>query len=140
MPVCAYCENECSPTREHIIPSFLYRYQKLRGGHIGWNEGAQKMIGAEAQIKDVCGRCNNGSLHDLDDYGKEFLKNAGVFVENFLNKKQVVHYDYCSLLRWLLKISFNSARASKNQANAFEYRKGFILNGSSDSEAPKDIF
>ncbi|ELY22214.1 hypothetical protein ACK8HJ_22185 [Vreelandella titanicae] len=142
MPVCSYCENECSLTREHIIPNFLYRYQKRNGGHIGWNEGAQKIIGGEAQIKDVCQRCNNGVLHDLDDYGREFLENAGIFVENFLIKQHVVYYDYCSLLRWLLKISFNSARASKNQASVFEYQKGFILNGSgsSDAEHPKETF
>lgn len=140
MSVCAYCNNECSPSREHIIPDFLYRYQKGGGGHTGWNESAQKIVGGEAKIKDVCEPCNNGPLSGLDDYGKRFLTSAGVFVDNFLLKNKTVQYEYCSLLRWLMKISFNSARASKNKANILEGYKGFILNAEDEALVLKDVF
>lgn len=140
MSICAYCDNECSPSREHIIPDFLYRYQKGDGGHIGWNESAQKIVGGEAKIKDVCKPCNNGPLSDLDGYGKRFLTNAGVFVDNFLLEKQSVQYEYSSLLRWLLKISFNSARASRNKPNVLESYRAFILNGEDEARALKEIF
>jgi hypothetical protein len=38
-----------------------------------------------------------------------------------------VEYDYATLLRWLLKLSFNSARAMKSQSNVLETSAGFIL-------------
>ncbi|MDO8826102.1 hypothetical protein [Methylophaga sp.] len=140
MSICAYCDNECSPSREHIIPSFLYSYQRTSGGNIGWNESAKKIVGGEAKIRDVCRQCNNGILSELDGYGKNFLTDAGVFVDNFLLKNKVVQYDHCLLLRWLMKLSFNSARAAKNQAHILECYRGFILGGEGDRGAPKNIF
>ncbi|MFC0446342.1 hypothetical protein ACFOD1_07425 [Pseudidiomarina halophila] len=140
MSICAYCDNECSPSREHIIPDFLYRYQKGDGGHMGWNESAQKIVSGEAKIKDVCKPCNNGPLSDLDSYGKRFLTNAGVFIENFLLERRTVQYEYSSLLRWLLKISFNSARASRNKPKVLERYKAFILNGEDEARVLNEVF
>lgn len=139
MAVCAYCKNKCVPSREHIIPSFLYGYQKRYGGHVGWNESAKKIIGSEGKIKDVCEVCNNGVLSRLDEYAKKFLTESGVFVENFLHKEKCISYNYNLLLRWLVKISFNSSRAAKNNSNLFEDYRGFIL-GDEDKEIDKRVF
>ena len=78
MPACAYCAREAPLTREHLIPAFMYDYQKQFTPFIGWSELAEKMVGGELQIKDVCAPCNNGSLSALDDYGRRMLTEYGL--------------------------------------------------------------
>ena len=117
-------------TREHVIPSFIYNFQKRNGEkQIGWNEIIGKMVGGEAKIRDVCSECNNGSLGSLDRYGKELLSQSGVLVKNYLKQSLQLHYDYDLLLRWVLKISFNSSRIDGAHRHLFEPFIPFILHG-----------
>ena len=128
MPICAYCKQERPATREHVIPSFLYAFQKSFGdGIIGWNEVVEKMVGGEAKIKDVCAECNNGALSDLDAYGKHFLKGSGLLVHNYLKSSLSLAFDYPQLLRWIMKISFNSSRTDGAHSHLFEEFTPFIL-------------
>ncbi|MDX5627942.1 MULTISPECIES: hypothetical protein [unclassified Brenneria] len=118
-------------TREHIIPSFLYKFQTDSGlPSIGWNERANDVIGGEAKIADVCGDCNNGPLGNLDGYGKNFLIENGFLTQSFFKTKTDINYDYNMLLRWVMKISYNAAVAGGEPYSSVfnDYRK-FILEG-----------
>ncbi|MFM0302683.1 hypothetical protein PQQ99_21415 [Paraburkholderia sediminicola] len=108
-------------TREHVIPAFLYDFQKQQqGGVLGWSEPAEKMVGGELKVKDVCGVCNNEILGKLDSYGKSLLTGHGLLVTNFKKEHIDLQYDYDMLTRWLLKISFNSSRTDNVHSPLFE--------------------
>lgn len=129
MTICAYCKQDRPPTREHIIPAFLYNFQRQldEGATIGWNEAAQRMVGGEAKVRDVCAECNNGYLSTLDAYAKEMLSKAGLLVPNFTQSQVTITYDYPVLLRWLLKVSFNSTRQDRVHSPLFEPHVPFIM-------------
>src|SRR6266702_179908 len=127
MTRCAYCQEKRPLTREHIIPAFICNFQKqLEGSVIGWNEVAQCMVGGEGKIKDVCEDCNNRVLSELDSYGKRLLTDSGLFVQNYTKQELTLQYDYSLLLRWLLKISFNSSRTDGVHSHLFERFIPFI--------------
>ena len=128
MSICAYCKQERPATLEHVIPAFMYALQKQAGeGVIGWNEVIEKMVGGEAKVKDVCADCNNRVLGDLDAYGKSLLKESGLLVQNYLKRTLTLRYNYGLLLRWLLKVSFNSSRRDGAHIHLFEAHIPFIL-------------
>ena len=128
MPICAYCKQDKPATREHVIPAFLYALQKSLGDKvIGWNEVTEKMVGGEAKVRDVCADCNNGVLSNLDAYGKQVLDRAGLLVHNYLGRSVTLSYEYSMLLRWLLKVSFNSSRTDGAHSHMFEEFIPFIL-------------
>ena len=127
MSRCAYCGSDGSPTREHVIPAFLYEYQKDSQDFIGWSEPAQKMIRSELQVKDVCAGCNNGVLSELDDYGKRVLTENGILTSNFVKPDLLLSYQYDPLVRWLLKVSFNSSRMDRAHSPLFERFIPYIL-------------
>jgi hypothetical protein len=130
MPHCSYCKKEASLTREHIIPAYLYDYQKkLDNKVIGWNEVVGKMVGGESKVKDVCAPCNNGALSKLDAYSKKFMTENGLLVENYIKNNLRLRYDYDLLLRWLLKVSFNSSRTDGAHQYLFEKYIPYILTG-----------
>jgi len=130
MARCAYCNEEKILTREHIIPSFAYDFQKSLSESItGWNEKAEKMLPSEAQIKDVCATCNNIILGKLDDEGKRLLSDSGVLTYNFQQPSIRLNFDFDLLARWLLKISFNSSRTDGIHAYIFEPHIDYMLHG-----------
>ncbi|WP_213712428.1 hypothetical protein [Cedecea lapagei] len=134
MSTCIYCGQEGKMTREHILPSFIYEYQysTAAGKTIGWQEKSQKMIHGEAKIKDVCFHCNNVVLCDLDGYVKNMLERSGFFTECFLKDKVTIDYNYSLLSRWLLKVAFNSSRASEKKLPFFDKYKDVILGKSAN--------
>lgn len=128
--ICAYCQKQAAATREHVIPKFIYRFQKeLENNIIGWSEVANKMVGGEQQVKDVCDPCNSGVLSRLDAYGKEFLTYNGFLTQNYTKRNADLTYDYDLLGRWLLKISFNSTRTDRGHSHLFERFIPYILDG-----------
>lgn len=127
MGICAYCEEDKGLTREHIIPDFIYKLEKGNGPLVGWNEKAKKIVGGEGKIKDVCADCNNVKLGTLDGYAKIMLQNSGVLTQNYLSKIINLEYDYDLFKRWILKVSFNSARSSNNNPKSFKKFVPYIL-------------
>ncbi|UHQ19591.1 hypothetical protein LVB87_15600 [Lysobacter sp. KIS68-7] len=128
MTICAYCGQDQKTTREHVIPAFLYAFQKqLEQSVVGWNEVANKMVDGEVTIKDVCAECNNGVLGQLDAYGKQVLTESGLLVHNYERVLLPLRYNYSLLLRWLLKMSFNSSRMGGAHASRFYEHIPFIL-------------
>lgn len=116
-------------TREHVIPSFIYAHQKAYSGFTGWSERAGKVIEAEQKIKDVCAECNNVKLGALDGYAKDLLENAGLLVPNYLKRNIVLDLEFHKFSRWMLKVSFNSARCQTNYIPVFHGLEPYILDG-----------
>lgn len=130
MPICAYCNKEGNITKEHVIPAFIYRFQRATGNSFtGWNEAAEKMVGGEFSVKDVCASCNNGQLNELDSYGKTLLETAGLLVRNYQSPSISLRLDPSLLLRWLLKLSYNSSRSDGAHSHLFRPHIPFMLGG-----------
>jgi hypothetical protein len=130
MSICAYCKLDKPSTKEHIIPAFLYRFQKqMENKILGWNDIAAKMLSFEAMIRDVCASCNGGVLSMLDASGKEMLEKSEVLVHNNTKSNIGIYYDYDLLTRWLLKLSFNSSRVNRKFAHIFEHHIQYMLVG-----------
>ena len=110
--VCVYCGAVGPLTREHIMPASIL--QRVPPNSMRYIESAEKVILTDPVIKDVCTSCNGGVLSRLDSYGCE------LFDTHFCNPPQpgktvTFTYDFNQLSRWLLKISYNSARSSKHE-------------------------
>lgn len=127
MPICAYCKQDRPLTREHLIPAFMYDFQKQSSSVIGWNQGAGKMVPGEFKVKDVCAQCNNNTLGDLDKHAKRLLERAGILTTNYTQAGVSLHYDFDILARWLLKISFNSSRMDCMHSHLFEPLIAYIM-------------
>jgi hypothetical protein len=128
--ICAYCKQETIPTREHVIPAFLYRFQKeFDSKVVGWNEMAERMVGGEQTVRDVCQTCNGLKLSPLDDYGKKLLIENCILKQNYDKLSLDFNHNYDFLARWLLKISFNSSRTDNAHTPLFERFIPFMLNG-----------
>ena len=130
MSKCAYCSKEEKMTREHIIPKFLYDFQNsISKSYVGWNEIAEKMIKGEGKVKDVCAECNNEKLGTLDGAAKEMLENANLLVHNYTKKTIELRYDFDLLVRWLMKVSFNSTRVDSAHSYMFEPYIPYMIDG-----------
>lgn len=127
MPICAYCNKESKLTREHVIPAFMYA--AAGGGTVGWRSVPEKMVGGEHKIKDVCTACNSGPLSTLDSEAKNTLETSGLLVDNFVAAELVLTYDFDTLVRWLLKVSFNSARVDGAHSHHFLQYRRYMLEG-----------
>jgi hypothetical protein len=95
--------------------------------------GANKLAITEVTIRDVCAKCNNGVLAQLDAYGKKLA--VRYFKEVVKDVTVRFEYDYDSLLRWLLKIQYNASRAYKSPSRVYEAYVPYIMGKS--SEPPK---
>lgn len=122
---CAYCgKSGVKFTREHIIPSCLL---KRTPEYIAtYSEKAKKVFAGDLMISDVCVSCNNGELSLLDQYIGELYDQ---YFHIFLDKGDLIkfRYDWQLLGRWLLKISYNSARSSNQQVSVLKKFSPAIL-------------
>lgn len=123
MPTCAYCDREAVMTREHIWPDWLLKrtdYDRAFSARAG------KIVSKDLTIRDVCGPCNYGPLSALDGYAKTLYDR---YIEHWVVEDQTVdfEYDHSKLMRWLLKVSFNSARMSNTDGGILaKYRSVLI--------------
>jgi hypothetical protein len=118
---CAYCDKSCPPTREHVIPRW---YNDTPGVAETFSARAPLThLQGDLIVRDVCRSCNSGPLSSLDGYGKE-LYNRYFASPIYAGETVNVDYDGDRLLRWLLKVSYNSARAQNADVRVLrEYRK-----------------
>lgn len=127
MQACSYCKKEATLTKEHIWPRCLI--QRL-GPAMTYEPRSEKFHGGEPVVKDVCALCNNEKLCVLDDYICDIFDK---FMAQALppGSDGRLKYDYHLLLRGLLKISFNSARAMKEDIaiKTLARYANYILNG-----------
>jgi hypothetical protein len=120
---CAYCGAPPPLTREHIWPNGF-----LKRGDFGvkFSAKANKTFAGDLTISDVCAKCNNGPLSALDAHACElFDRRFSKFVE--AGTSVPFTYDYGLLMRWLLKVSFNSARLTGQDVELLSrYRKTIL--------------
>lgn len=112
-------------TKEHLYPDCL---QARREGNRVYSSNATSdtfVGGAALQIKDVCADCNNGVLSELDQY---FCRLYDSFIDDRIVRsgEQVQFcYEYDALLRWLLKMLYNNARAGKAAEEHVDRLRGY---------------
>jgi hypothetical protein len=110
--VCAYCKVANKLTREHLWPASLHKRLvavNQQDADTFWLARVRKSISNEPQIRDVCARCNNEILSELDAYICSLFDSAFVHIPRKSERVQF-EYRYHYLKRWLLKMCFNSAR------------------------------
>jgi len=110
---CAYCGSIGPLTKEHLWPGALAkRVGKLSNSVAAyWTVKLNKQVDGDLTIRDVCATCNNTYLSELDKYVIDLFDSQ---LHRFLERDEeiVLEYDHHQLKRWLLKMSFNSARAN----------------------------
>ena len=118
---CAFCDKSSQPTREHVIPDW---YNDTPGDAETFSARAPLThLQGDLIVRDVCATCNNVVLSGLDGYGKELYER---YFARPVYAGETVTFDYdgIRLLRWLLKLSYNSARAQNADTLVLqEYRK-----------------
>jgi hypothetical protein len=118
--VCAYCKGASALTHEHLWPASLHSRLVAANQQAAsdfWLARLRKSIPNEPQIRDVCAKCNNGILSELDAYICSLFDNTFIHIP-LRNDVILFEYEYHSLKRWLLKMCFNSARIH-NSADLF---------------------
>jgi hypothetical protein len=78
-----------------------------------WLSRLRKEVPSEPKIRDVCASCNNGILSELDAYACTLFDKVLWRIPK-RNERIIFECDYHLLKRWLLKISFNSARIHRS--------------------------
>lgn len=131
MPVCAYCgKSETALTREHLYPKSLAQiFVKPEVGsqsHFFSERIPGKYAAGELTVKDVCAKCNNGVLSDLDACQTKWAQKHAKFFSK--GESIMMSYEYDMMLRWILKFAFNSARVhNANDVNLLMRFRGYIL-------------
>jgi hypothetical protein len=122
---CAYCDTPGRLTKDHVWPEcFLDKIG--RGAHFSHQTG--RAHGGDYVVADVCDKCNNAVLSELDAY---FCRLYDDFLAEARDYDSVVsfHYDYHLLTRSLLKIAYNSARGAGSDDSYLRQIRSYILRG-----------
>jgi hypothetical protein len=75
---CLFCGSRSDLTREHVYPKWLYRALKV-GGPMTLMLGEEVIRtapGLDSTLREVCGACNHGWLHDLEHAFRSVMENA----------------------------------------------------------------
>jgi hypothetical protein len=130
MRVCAYCGKNGKMTREELFPKSLVRRTLNYEANIDHSRPG-KPLKAIQVVRDVCAECNNERLGALDAYGAAL---SDQYFGDFLDRPVSVDFtcDTDRLLRWLLKLSFNSTRISGNSTDIYRPLCPFILGDTAD--------
>ena len=119
---CAYCNETGDMTKEHIFPGgIISRLENL----ITISDKSDTSFRGDLTIKDVCSTCNNGPLSKLDDEFIELFDKYMLF-PIVAGDSVNIKFNYNSLARFLLKVTYNSARASNDGDQAVEALKTYI--------------
>ena len=135
MAACAYCGKLArNLTREHLLSASLHRNlrqqqsQVFGSDQIYYIARCERVIDAEPTVRDVCSDCNNGPLSILDSYICELWD---LHFRRIVEPDELVlfSYDYDLLTRWLLKVSYNSARVHASDTVHLDTCRSYILEG-----------
>lgn len=128
---CAFCNQPSPLTREHIWPRcIIERTPDYNARYVG---KAEKFIEGELTVRDVCAACNNGVLSMLDDYICRLYDTQFSRIASRRQPRTFI-FDHSLLLRWLLKTSYNSARANHSDIAVLKQYSTFILDGNPKPE------
>lgn len=114
-------------TKEHIWPNCLIdKYESL----LTYSKREKKFYKGDPTVKDVCECCNNVKLSKLDSYLCALYDKhlSRIFMPG---EAVTFSYDYDLLVRSLLKVSYNSARANASTKVIKAHRAfvNFVLHG-----------
>jgi hypothetical protein len=109
MKTCPYCGKPCVPTREHVIPDWFTKSVGTEGVETFNARSPMRQVAGDVVINDVCRGYNNGVLSDLDRFGKD-LFDSTLKHPVFAGQTITFATSRSLLLRWLLKLCYNSAR------------------------------
>jgi hypothetical protein len=124
---CAYCNKPCQQTREHVVPRW---YNDTPGDAETFSARAPLThVKGDLIVRDVCTVCNSGVLASLDGYGKELYERYFA-TPVYAGDAVTFEYDGDRLLRWLLKLSYNSARAQNADVRVLREYRNVMLGGS----------
>lgn len=120
---CAFCSTSENLSREHVFPSSVIK--RFDNDLLSINDKSDKVFKADLVVKDVCKTCNNGVLSDLDAV---FIKSFDKYMHEPIlpGSGTEFFFDYNELLKSLLKISYNSARASSDGHKAVSAMRKFV--------------
>jgi hypothetical protein len=107
---CAFCGKETTLTKEHVFPDcFQKTFEPITPTT---TPAGEKAILSALEVRDVCAPCNNGPLSQLDTY---FCNLNGLYFSKIVRPGDCIQfrYEFDLLLRVLLKIGYNVARAKK---------------------------
>ena len=126
---CAYCGAAGNLTNEHLFPQFLYERTYERSGTVvltNVSGKTEKAVSSEPTIRDVCTVCNSGVLAVLDGYVSELY---GRLFQTIVQPGQRIKFDFDfdNLLRWLLKIAYNTARARRWPVSQLAELRNYVL-------------
>ena len=121
---CAYCGQGSELTNEHVFPEcFRKTFEPISTAKTPTGE---KAILSGLEIHDVCARCNSGPLSQLDTY---LCALNDKYYSKIVRPGDRVRfqYDFDLLLRMLLKIGYNVARARKWPLGHWQDATQYIL-------------
>jgi len=120
---CAFCGTNENLTKEHIFPSSVI--STYEDSLISITDKSDSYFRSDLVVKDVCASCNNGKLSKLDG---EFITLFKTYMAAPIapGDKARIKFEYMSLLRFLIKVSYNSARASSDGAQAIEALRRYV--------------
>lgn len=121
---CVYCGQAQNLTNEHLFPEFFQNaFEPITTAKTPTGD---KAVRAALEVHDVCAPCNNGPLSQLDTY-LSILNDK--YFSAIIHSGDSVHFEYDvdMLLRALLKIGFNVARARKWHLHNWQAVAQYIL-------------
>ncbi|MDI1276339.1 hypothetical protein [Methylobacter sp.] len=133
---CAYCGEFGNLSREHIFPSSII--QRSDEKLMSLNDKSDSYFKSDLVVKDVCENCNNGVLSNLDNQ-LCIVYDSCMHSPVMPGADAELSYDYHPLLRVLLKISFNSARASSDGIRAVKAFRNLVPYIMGKTETAPDV-
>ncbi|HHQ4674985.1 TPA: hypothetical protein ACSP2I_002292 [Aeromonas veronii] len=121
--VCAFCGTGGDLSREHIFPNGVIR--KYENEMLSINDKSDRTFKSDLVVKDVCENCNNEALSKIDAPFVELYEKY-MLIPKKPGDSVTFHFNYNLLLRELLKISYNSARASSDGLKAINALKKYV--------------
>lgn len=121
---CAFCGVGKELTNEHVFPDCLQKtFEPITPTT---TPAGEKAILSALEIHDVCALCYNGPLSQLDTH---FCELNDLYFSKILKPGNRIRfqYDFDLLLRILLKISYNVARARKWPVEQWQEVTQYIL-------------
>lgn len=136
MGLCVYCELDRKLTREHVIPGWYLRLAEPGDNGVSFVQRIRdKGSSVQMVVRDVCGVCNNNPLGRLDDYMHQIYL-AELSSPLYRGESRRASLDFDRLGKWLIKISFNIARANSSESEILKQYAKYTI---SDSPLPSGV-
>jgi hypothetical protein len=132
---CAYCGDDGPLTREEVFADFAVRaVEPVRFRSVA---SGGEWIRSALAVRDVCAPCNNGPLSMLDNAAKPTIERL---LRAHAEPGECLDVETRTIVRWLLKTSYNAARSTGDQLEGHRMLAGFILGTRELTPLPLDCF